>query len=356
LVTIGMVASVMLAVRPAAAALAPGDCVDFEDLTLATQYNVSDVFADSGVAMAAAQFQWSNGTWTSAGFARVQGARFAGGTGLDLQLNNITVDFDFGRPVEDIRLFFGEYGGNINLTINGDFKNVVDLADLDKQVVGGAFVEVGLSPTGLGIVVIEGTVNSFSIGGQELWIDDVCEVTSPTGCIEFEDLPLAEEYDYGYFFVDSGVGMVSEEFLLLPSGSTTAGYVRVDNSGTAGGAGQDVYPNNANIVFFHDEPLAEISLLYNDRGGNVNLMVNDDVANTWDFADLHGSTVGDASVSLDPPSGSAGTLTVTGFIESFAIGGQETWIDHVCSVPAGIFSDDFESGDTMAWSTTVGGP
>ena len=55
LVTIGVVALVTLAVRPAAATLAPGDCVDFEDLTLATVYNVSDGFADSGVTMTAAQ-------------------------------------------------------------------------------------------------------------------------------------------------------------------------------------------------------------------------------------------------------------------------------------------------------------
>jgi hypothetical protein len=357
LVAIGFVVSAMLPIRPAAGALAPGGCVDFEDLTLATVYNVSDVFSDSGVSMTASQFQWSNGTWTSGGFARVQGTGLAGGTGLDLQLNNITVNFDFGRPVEDLVLFFGEYGGNVNLTVNGDFKNVIDLADLDAQMVGGTYVEVAVSPPGFGVLVITGVVNSFSIGGQELWIDDVCDAVGPTGeCIEFEDLPLGEQYDYGRFFADSGVGMLVEEFSLLPSGSTTAGHVLVDNTNKAGGTGQDVYPNNVNIVFFHDGPLAEISLLYSDLGGNVNLMVNDDLANTWDFVDLHNTTLGDATVSLDPPSGFAGTLTVTGYIESFAIGGQETWIDDVCVIPAEIFSDGFESGNTTAWSTTIGGP
>lgn len=357
LVAIGFVVSAMLSVRSAIGALAPGDCVDFEDLTLATVYNVSDVFADSGVTMTAAQFQWSNGIWTSAGFAAVQDAGLAGGTGLDLQLNNITLNFDFGRPVEDVIFFFGELGGNVNLTINGDFRNVIDLVDLDAQVVGGTFVEVAQSPTGFGVLVITGTVNSLLIGGQELWIDDVCDSVGPTGeCIEFEDLPPGEQYDYGRFFGDSGVGMMVGEFFWLPTGSTTAGYVMVDTANKAGGTGQDVYPNNANIFFFHDGPLAEISLLYNDFGGNVNLMVNDVLANTADLVDLHNTIVGDATVSLDPPSGFSGTLTVTGFIESFAIGGQETWIDRVCSVPAEIFSNGFESGDTTAWSTTIGGP
>jgi hypothetical protein len=356
-VTVGVISLTALSIRPAAAELAPGDCVDFEGLTLATVYNVSDVFADSGVTMTAAQFQWSNGTWTSGGFAAVQDAGLAGGTGLDLQLNNITLNFDFGRPVEDLVLFFGEYGGNVNLTINGDFRNVIDLVDLDAQMVGGTYVEVAQSPPGFGVLVITGTVNSFSLGGQELWIDDVCDDVGPTGeCIEFEDLAPGEQYDYGHFFADSGVGMLVGEFFWLPTGSTTAGHVVVDTANKAGGTGQDVHPNNVNIFFFHDGPLAKISLLYNDFGGNVNLMVNDELANTWDFVDLHNTIVGDATVSLDPPSGFSGTLTVTGFIESFAIGGQETWIDRVCSVPAEIFTDGFESGDTTAWSTTVGGP
>ncbi len=268
-------------------------------------------------------------------------------------MNNITLNFDFGRAVENLRLFFGEYGGNVNLTINGDFRNVFDLTALNGQVVGGTFVEVSLSPTGLGIMVINGTVNSFSIGGQELWIDDICEATVQTGCIEFEDLPLAEEYEYGQFFVDSGVGMLVEEFFWLPSGSTTTGYARVDNAQDAGGTGQDLYPNNSNIFFAVDEPLAEITLLYKDFGGNVNLIVNDVLANVGNFTDLHMTTLGGATITLQPSTGSAGTLIVSGLVESFAIGGQETWIDHVCRVPSLIFSDGFESGDTGEWSNTV---
>lgn len=351
-----VVASVLFAlmpIRPVAAALAPGDCVGFEDLQLGTVYNVPGTFASSGTTITTSAFRWTNGTWTSAGFAEVDDGGLSGGTGYDLEVNNITVNFDFGRPVENLRLFFGEYGGNVNLSINGEFKNVLDLDELDEQMVGGTLVEVSLSPTGLGILVINGTVNSFSIGGQELWIDDICEATEPTGCIEFEDLPLAEEYEYGQFFVDSGVGMLVEEFFLLPSGSTTAGYSRVDNSQSSGGTGQDIYPNNANIFFAVDEPLSEITLLYTDFGGNVNLMVNDDFANVGNLIDLHMTSLGGATITLQPPTGTAGTLIVTGFIDSFAIGGQETWIDHVCRVPALVFSDGFESGNTSAWSAAV---
>ncbi len=352
-VTIAAVIAVMMSIRPVAAALAPGDCVDFEDLQLGTVYTVPANFLSSGTTITTSAFQWTNGTWTSAGSAQVQNIGLSGGTGYDLAANNITVNFDFGRPVENLRVFFHDYGGNVNLTVNGDFNNVLDLDELNEQIVGGTFVEVSLSPTGSGIMVINGTVNSFSIGGQELWIDDICEATVQTGCIEFEDLPLAEQYEYGQFFVDSGVGMLVEEFFWFPSGSTTDEYALVDNSQDAGGTGQDLYPNNTNIFFAVDEPLAEISVLYHNFGGNVNLIVNDVLANVENFADLHMTTLGGATITLQPPTGEAGTLTVSGLIESFAIGGQETWIDHVCRVPSLVFSDDFESGDTSQWSNTV---
>jgi len=47
-----MVATIVLvigAAQPAVAVLGPDDCVDFEDLTPATVYNVGGSFADSGV-------------------------------------------------------------------------------------------------------------------------------------------------------------------------------------------------------------------------------------------------------------------------------------------------------------------
>ncbi len=353
--TVKIAAILLLAIstRPAAATLAPGDCVGFEDLQLGAVHNVPGTFASSGTTITTSAFRWTNGTWTSAGFAEVDDAGLSGGTGYDLEVNNITVNFGFGRSVENLRLFFGEYGGNVNLTINGDFRNVLDLEELNDQMVGGTLVEVSLSPTGLGIMVVNGTVNSFSIGGQELWIDDICEATGPTGCIEFEDLPLGEEYEYGRFFVDSGVGMLVEEFFWLPTGSTTTGFSRVENAQDSGGTGQDIWPNNVNIFFAVDEPLAEITLLYEDYGGNVNLVVNDTLANVGNFTDLHLTTLGGATITLQPPTGTAGTLVVSGVIESFAIGGQETWIDHVCRVPVGVFSDGFESGNSNAWSATV---
>ena len=136
--------------------------------------------ASAGTTMTTSAFQWSNGNWFTGGQAQVQSNGFSGGTGKDLALNNITVNFAFGRTVENVRLFFGEYGGNVNLTVNGDFKNFNNFADLNGIVIGGASVAVtnGLG-NDQGTLMLTGEVHSFAIGGQELAVDTICYTEQP---------------------------------------------------------------------------------------------------------------------------------------------------------------------------------
>jgi hypothetical protein len=334
-------------------ALAPGDCVDFESLTPPNAYMVTDSVFDSGVTLTFWPFQLISGDWISTGFAEVGTGNLASGFGNEMEIFNIILAIDFGRPVEGLGFLFGEYGGNINLTINGDFRNEPDFSALHGLIVGGTLVEVLSSPTGLGVVRITGPVNSFSVGGQELWIDDVCDSTTSSDCVDFEDLPYPHSYSYGQFFVDSGAIIELGEFFWFPTGSTTGGSCPVDNRQLSGGTDQDVNSNNINLDFDFGEPFVRLDLLYTDYGGNVNVRVNGALANFADIASLHMTTLGGASIVLQGPSGSTGQLIVTGDISTFAIGGQELWIDHVCILRSSLFADGFESGNTSAWSLTV---
>ena len=99
----------------------------------------------------------------------------AGGTGQELAVNNVNLNFDFGRPVRSISLLFGEYGGNLNIEINGDFRNFDNFTDIDGAIIGGVQVSV-INGFGndAGRLELEGVISSFSVGGQELWIDEVC--------------------------------------------------------------------------------------------------------------------------------------------------------------------------------------
>ena len=162
---------------------APGSsCIDFEDPTVGTGYVVGDVFTDSGITINVLSFQWSGGGWTYDGFAEISAASLAGGSGQDVNTNNVNLGFKIGGPVSGLSLLFGEYGGNINLSINGDFQNFQDFAGL--TAIGGVAVNVvnGLG-NDTGSIEFSGSMEEFAfleeefllvIGGQELWIDHVC--------------------------------------------------------------------------------------------------------------------------------------------------------------------------------------
>ena len=150
-----------------------GDCVDFEDPTLGTVYSVGDTFTDSGVNIEVKQFQWTGGGWTSDGTATIENGGQAGGSGQDINCNNVNLNFDFGGPVDGLTLLYGEYGGNLNIDINSDFQNFENFASIPSPI-GGVNVLVTDFGGNKGMLTLSGVINSFDIGGQELWIDHVC--------------------------------------------------------------------------------------------------------------------------------------------------------------------------------------
>ena len=173
------------------------DCIDFENLTLATNYTVGDTFVadDTGfrASVQGAPFTWSSGGTTSGGHARVDNKNMAGDVGQDLNLNNILLNFRFltGPAVSGIRLNFGEYGGNLNLEVNGDLRNFANFKDIDGAVIGGTLVSVPLGGTGQdkGVLQISGEVDTFKIGGQELWIDRICTSEVVPARFDWGDAP-----------------------------------------------------------------------------------------------------------------------------------------------------------------------
>jgi hypothetical protein len=109
------------------------------------------------------------------GVARVDGRGRAGGSGLEIELNNVTAALLPPRPLSDPTLAFGHYGGSLNLSINGDRVNVADFAAVHGKRIGGVRVSVDKGPyQQRGRLTLTGLVRSFALGGQELSIDDLC--------------------------------------------------------------------------------------------------------------------------------------------------------------------------------------
>ena len=149
--------------------------ITFEDLTVDDEYHVGDTFVSGGIQITGEKFFWLPSDSTDTGFASVQNPvpTNAGGSGKEIWLNNINLSFDFSfAPFEGVSLQYGEYGGNVNLEINGVQHNVADFPLLNGMNIGGAMVTVVDDGT-KGAIFATGPIDSFSIGGQELVIDNI---------------------------------------------------------------------------------------------------------------------------------------------------------------------------------------
>jgi len=150
-------------------------CAEFEDLNSGSVYKVGERFITSNTIITVGQFVWGNGTPTADGYAAVAAQRAAGGFGNEMQVNNINLNFMFDVPSTGLSMLFGEYGGNLNINVNGDFLNFANFADINGRVIGGVNISV-LNGFGndKGFLQLSGTIKTFALGGQELWIDNVC--------------------------------------------------------------------------------------------------------------------------------------------------------------------------------------
>jgi len=318
---------------------APSPCVSFEGLTLGDSYHVPDRFTDTDVEITVRAFQWGNGEWTTDGYAQVDDQGLAGGSGQEMWINNVNLDFDFCCVLEKgLTLKFGEYGGNLNIEINGIFKNFADFADIDGDNFDGVTVTVtdGLG-NDTGTLTLEGEVWSFAIGGQELWIDDVCSSDCMfraefVECVDFEDPPLAQDYGVMDSFQDSGAMIRVAAFQQGGGQWTTADNTTVTDQGLAGGSGQEMWINNVNLDIKHlGCPFESLTIHFGEYGGNVNININGDFRNADDLLDFNGQMIGGVEVGvIDGHQNTPARMELKGEIRSFAIGGAELAIDDLC--------------------------
>ena len=132
-------------------------------------------------------FTYASGVLTSNGFAMIENGGRAGGVGNEIKVNNIliSISIGFGKTLQKVRFSFGEYGGNLNVSINNKLVNFSNFADIAGTTINGVTVTLISGGGGNDKGQIEFTGNmidqasgfgQFSVGGQELYIDDICFV------------------------------------------------------------------------------------------------------------------------------------------------------------------------------------
>ena len=188
--------------------------INFSDLSSVTTpnqttpVNVGDSFPvgqvlihnTTGVKLVVLPFQWSSSTydpscpigvngWTPDGYVKIVQDNMSGGTGPELQLNNASLGIlaSSCESVSDLKFKFGDYGGNINLILNGTLFKDGRFSQILNPPINLNVVEL---PGPLGTLEVNGNVEPFyfhfpcpaffpiqelttAVGGQELWIDDV---------------------------------------------------------------------------------------------------------------------------------------------------------------------------------------
>jgi LysM repeat protein len=154
-------------------------CAGFEDLNRGAAFQIGEKFITSNIIITVDQFALVSGVPAWSGIALVSGLGKAGGFGNEIQVNNVNLNFYFSTPPSGLSILFGEYGGDVNININGEFVNFANFADMNGRVIGGANIAV-LKGYGndAGFLQLSGIIKSFAVGGQELWIDNVCTQAS----------------------------------------------------------------------------------------------------------------------------------------------------------------------------------
>ncbi|MFC2105791.1 hypothetical protein ACFLS0_03470 [Candidatus Bipolaricaulota bacterium] len=155
--------------------------------------------------------------------------------------------------------------------------------------------------------------------------------SSLSHCVDFEDAAPAATYLVGDTLVDSGVEIRFEPFEWYSGVLTSAGVGMIDSGGQAGGSGQETWLNNITARFGFGPSPNGLTFRFGEYGGNLNIEVNDEFVNFGNFADIDTWVIGGADVSVVNGFGDDfGTVTLSGMVHSFAVGGQELVIDDVC--------------------------
>jgi hypothetical protein len=149
-----------------------GPC--FEDLPLGSTYFWNDSFVTGPFKMVVAPMEWPGGAFFFGGRVRVENGGRACGLDHELHTDNaVTKIFPSTGAMADPYFRFGEYGGNINVEVNGDFRNVNNMMDLNGLIIGGVQFNVlsGGFGNDCGEVQMNGVVKRMALGGQEFWYD-----------------------------------------------------------------------------------------------------------------------------------------------------------------------------------------
>ncbi len=160
-------------------------CIGFDSLPLGGVYTwgMLNSFEIGGVSFMPGPLHLSDQEIIEDGRILVSEETKANYTGRELHFEDASVSV-FAGCMRDISFRFGQYGGQVTLLVNGVRTTVDSFADLHGQSLGSPARAISVrtlpAPGGeIGILRIAGTVSSLEIGGENLYMDQLCYTECP---------------------------------------------------------------------------------------------------------------------------------------------------------------------------------
>jgi len=293
------------------------------------------------------------------GDAFVNNANAAFGSGRVLVFSNIGMAFHYPQPATESVFAFAQYGGSMNLVVNGEFRWIFgDPTTMHgKEVASGVIAEVTGGYSGsnfFGTIKLVGPVLNFSVGGAELLIDnltaagiaqpdytgeaaDLCDTS-----VTYESQPVGTVWSdpEAFLFQEAGVPVYSWP---ITDGSDllfTSSEVVANDDGV--GQGHEAHMTKSAHAFELREVglvATHVSWVVHNYADLVNLQVNGEpvaVANSLDGLPADPAPDVTLTVITDfTADGVAGLLRLDGPVESLRFGGISLDMDNVCFVFGG---------------------
>lgn len=326
----------------------PCDRLTFGDLTLNANYAVGVNFLSEGVGMSVRARPTVIGNCMpplGLGTVSVVQTGSACGQGKELRFQDAEVDIDFGGPVSEVLIPYGEYGGSVNLAIDGDCRTVANFVDLSGTFVGGTSVTVfdsGVSGNGCGVIRLGGTFETLTIGGNNLYIDGLsyCRACGSLARSAFDDLTPGSAYTQGGGFTSGAAQHRMKPWYI--AGTTcltewTGGLAQISPTSLACGSGFELRMDKISDRIDFGVPVDWLAVSYGEYAGSVNINVNGDCANLTNLSGINGQTLGGAkvwAVDFATAGSGCGVLYATGNITQFGIGGDLLYIENVRACPS----------------------
>jgi hypothetical protein len=167
-----IVLALLLAAAPAAA---DSQCYSAEPLADGLGYHVRNGISVNGRSLQFVSFTSPAGQ-TLAGRGEVKTRNVGGIPTKGFQLDKISARLTSQTAPTNVTVRYVDFGGGVNLHINGETTTAARLRDLDGRTIAGVVVRVqetqGLPR--IGTLQLTGAAPSFTIGGNQLLLREAC--------------------------------------------------------------------------------------------------------------------------------------------------------------------------------------